>query len=248
MGCGCSGVGNVDEKYREAEKAFSDKDYETSLKCYEEAQKMFENNIYMITKRQKCFEIIAKIYEIQSKYRESEENFRKAAELGWVQGKQEAERVAKLIKGPQSIFFKNINRPKITFKDIFSIKDTKELCFHIINFRSSNNQNVENLKNLRKQVLEEFMKKGSHDLLEAYFDEVVELVPSEDQNDDFKFTIPLLEKLLSRIESDRLFDPLPYKCIANVLQRSSLLFKKEHLFKILQILEKKTRQSVPRRS
>jgi len=240
MGCGCSVNGNKDEKYEEAEIAFDNKDYEKSLKCYEEAQIMFENSQYKLEKRQKCFERIARIYEIQKKYRESEQNFRKSVELGWVQGKQEAERVAKLIKGYHTIFFRNDEKEEKKFKDIMSIKDSKELCFHLINYSSLNNQTTENLKKLREQVLKEFLNNNSNDyLLETYFDEVVELVPSEEEYDSYKFTIPLLEKLLKRIEGEILFDPLPYKCVANVLQRSSLLLKKEHLYKILQIMVKK---------
>ncbi len=40
------------------------------------------------------------------------------------------------------------------------------------------------------------MKKVSLDLLKTYFDEVVKLVPSQDEKGDYKFTIPFLKNYL----------------------------------------------------
>ena len=232
---------HAEEEIKKAEDAFKRKDFDLSVQYYQEASEDYERLGTEKESQQKCFKKIAEIYENQRKLPEAKENYLIAFDYGWLEGHTRADLIAQQERDEEAKFFtiEDVTDQK-EFKNVDSIEDTRELCYHLLKMDSEKikKHDYQKLLNLRKNILEEFLKKGRHELSNADLEAVIEVVASEKSDIESyyqtsTFTIPLLNCLLKNLEEDKLSRCLYLDYIAKLLEKSVVLFNKRDLEEII---------------
>ena len=231
----------AEKEIKKAEDAFEKGDFDLSVQFYQEANEYYKRLGTDKESQQKCFKKIAEIYENQRKLPEAKENYLIAFDYGWLEGLTRADLIAQQERDEEAKFFtiEDVTDQKV-FKNVDSIQDTRELSYHLLKMDSEKlkKHDYQKLLNLRNKILEEFLKKGRHELSNADFEAVIELVASEksDIESNYQtstFTIPLLNCLLKNLEEDKLSRCLYLDYIGKLLEKSVVLFNKGDLEEIL---------------